>query len=68
MLEQLKQHEEDLINKSDEILHLRLKFEVEKRDYVTKIIQLQEENAYLKVDLICFFIPVFNLGLLILVS
>lgn len=57
MLEQLKQIEEDLINKNDEVLHLSLKFEMEKRDYVSKIIQLQEENAYLKVGLISFFIP-----------
>nr|XP_056712831.1 pericentrin [Euleptes europaea] len=48
LLEQLKQFEEDLINKNEEILHLSLKFEVEKSDYVSKIIQLQEENAYLK--------------------
>ncbi|XP_015268581.1 PREDICTED: LOW QUALITY PROTEIN: pericentrin [Gekko japonicus] len=48
LLEQLKQFEEDLINKNDEILHLSLKIEVEKRDYVSKIMQLQEENAYLK--------------------
>ncbi|XP_077172806.1 pericentrin isoform X2 [Paroedura picta] len=48
MLEQIRQFEVDLINKNDEILHLSLKFEVEKRDYVSRIIQLQEENAYLK--------------------
>ncbi|XP_060087522.1 pericentrin [Heteronotia binoei] len=48
LLEQLKQFEEDLMNKNDEILNLRLKSEVEKRDYASKIIQLQEENVYLK--------------------
>ncbi|KAL8173213.1 UNVERIFIED_CONTAM: hypothetical protein K2H54_042482, partial [Gekko kuhli] len=48
LLERLKQFEEDLINKNDEIMHLSLKFEVERRDYVSKIMQLQEENAYLK--------------------
>ncbi|XP_048358455.1 pericentrin isoform X2 [Sphaerodactylus townsendi] len=48
LLEQLKQFEEDLINKDEEILHLSLKFEGEKSNYVSKIIQLQEENACLK--------------------
>ncbi|XP_054832360.1 pericentrin [Eublepharis macularius] len=48
LLEHLKQFEESLISKNEEILQLHLKLEVEKNDYVSKITQLQEENAYLK--------------------
>ncbi|XP_058040332.1 pericentrin isoform X6 [Ahaetulla prasina] len=48
LLEQLEKFKDNLMNKNKEILQLRSKLEVEKNANINKLIQLKEENAYLK--------------------
>lgn len=54
MLDQLEQYKDNLSKKDEEILQLNLQLEIQKNLNTSNIIQLQAENAHLKVGSFSF--------------